>query len=45
MLVESLIGWKVRCDYVSENLFWWRGGEHQSLTKRERGMEEGKEKI
>lgn len=30
MLVEGLIGWKVRCDYVSENLFWverWRARE------------------
>ena len=25
--------------------FGWRGGEHESLTKRERGIEEGNEKI
>jgi hypothetical protein len=25
--------------------FGWRGGEHESLMKRERGIEEGKEKI
>jgi hypothetical protein len=39
-----LIGWKVRCDYVSENLFWTKSAR-AGRSEKDIGIEKGKGNI